>query len=62
MADDPALLNAATANFAGLSRCPAREDARISIRLRWNDLATATVSFAVSVKGSRMTLAGEGIL
>jgi hypothetical protein len=62
MADDPALLNAATANFAGLSRCPAREDARISIRLRWNDLATAKVSFAVSVKGSRMTLAGEGIL
>lgn len=62
MADDPALLNAATANFAGLTRCPSHDDARVSIRLHWNELATAKVGFAVSVKGSRLTVAGEGIV
>jgi len=62
IADDPALLNAAVANFAGLTRHAASSDVEISIRLRWNDLATTRVGFAISAKGSCLTLEGDGIL
>jgi len=62
IADDSALLNAAIANFADLTACPARGEPIVSICLRWNGLATARVGFLVSVKGSCLTLEGEGIL
>ena len=62
IADDSALLNAAIANFAELTVCPDRSEPTVSIRLRWNDLATAKVGFAVSIKGSCLTLEGEGLL
>ena len=62
IADDSALLSAATANFAGLTSCPAAADPRIVIRLHWNALATARVGFEVTVKGSCLTVEGEGIL
>lgn len=60
IADDSALLDAATANFADL-RKPSDADPKIVIRLRRNELATAKVGFAVSVKGSCLALEGEGI-
>lgn len=62
IADDSTLLDAAVANFADLAGCPGRERPTVSIRLHWNGLATAKVGFAVSVKGSCLTLEGEGIL
>jgi hypothetical protein len=61
IADDPALLSAATANFAGLVSTPAAADPMIVIRLHWNELATAGVGFAVSVKGSWLSVEGEGV-
>ncbi|HEY7806312.1 MAG TPA: hypothetical protein VIC34_03850 [Croceibacterium sp.] len=62
IADDPTLLHAAVANFAGLTRHTASGDVKISIRLRWNDLATTRVGFAISAKGSCLTIEGDGIL
>lgn len=62
IADDSALLDAATASFASLTSDPVKGDPDIGIRLHWNDLATVRVGFAVSVKGSCLTLEGQGIL
>jgi hypothetical protein len=62
IADDSALLSAATANFAGLVSSPDAADPAIVIRLHWNEFATAGVGFAVSVEGSCLTIEGEGIL
>ncbi len=60
IADDSALLDAAIANFADL-RDDTDADPRIVIRLRRNELATANVGFAVSVKGSCLTIEGQGV-
>jgi len=62
IADDSALLDAAIANFADLNVCAADGDATLTIRLRWNALATSHVGFAVSAKGSCLTIEGDGIL
>lgn len=62
IADDSALLNAAFATFAALDRVSADGDPKVTVRLRWNELATAWVGFAVRVKGSRLMLKGEALL
>lgn len=62
IADDSALLDAATANVAAACRELPDGDPRITLRLRWNALATAKVGFEVAVKGSCLTLEGEGVL
>jgi hypothetical protein len=62
IADDPALLAAASANLAGLKSGLVRECPRLVIRLRWNELVAARVGFAISVKGSCLTVEGEGLL
>jgi hypothetical protein len=61
IADDPALLNAAVANFVELTECPGCEPADIVIRLRRNPFSTTSVGFAVTAKGSRLTIEGEGV-
>ncbi len=58
----PLLLDAATAGYAAVCQEPPQGDPQLVLHLRWNALATAKVGFAVSVKGSCLTLEGEGVL
>lgn len=61
VADDSALLDAAIGTFAELGGCIGEGGSEIALRLRWNEIATNGVGLAVSVKGSCLTLVGEGV-
>jgi hypothetical protein len=62
IADDSTLLGAAIATIAGADSSACSGDPRVAIRLRWNELATARVGFAVRVKGSCLAIEGGGVL
>jgi hypothetical protein len=62
IADDSTLLGAAITTIAGADCCADAGDPRVAIRLRWNELATARVGFAVHVKGSCLEIEGGGVV
>ena len=62
IADDSTLLGAAIATIAGADSGAGGGDPRVAIRLRWNELATARVGFAVHVKGSCLAIEGGGVV
>jgi hypothetical protein len=62
IADDSALLDAAVESVAGSGAEAVDGEPGLIMRLRWNELATATVGFGVSVKGSHLVLEGAGVL